>query len=239
MTTLQQRYQEEHPWGEDDLARAANEHDDTHGGIIAEASLETRSDTAIEDMMRTADSGSHAGHQMADFEDAIAEEDEDLLAESQPKGASPSLAEGASSLLSRLGGRARGKPGDRDGDGVPDEADTDDDDDGTPDVYDPDWQPETNKESTQDEVPDGTQYEQAQLRMEDLRSTLSDAPTVGSGVDGLEDLRRYEGTSLDPQKRNRGSRAVDEIDPRYRGGGQEAAPQTRGGRGFGQFRLGR
>ena len=82
MTTLQQRYEREHPWGEDDLRRAAGEHSETHGGVIAEASLETRVDTAGHDLMRAADDNDQGGGSV-DFQDALDEEDQDLLADSK------------------------------------------------------------------------------------------------------------------------------------------------------------
>ena len=260
MTTLQQRYEREHPWGEDDLARAAGEHQETHGGIIAEASLETRVDTAGHDLMRAADDNDRGGGSV-DFQDALSEEDEDLLADVQEQGSAPNSAESAGSLIGKLGDKIndltsrRSKPGDGDGDGVPDEVDTDDDDDGIPDNVDsdadgdgvadadtPPWrtdddgqhrsQPEEPAPLTPaNDPPPWNKYTDGQERMNGLRASLTETPGAG-GASGLEDLRGLQmerGVIASP-------RGADPIDPRYR---RQASDPPRRGRGLGQFRLGR
>ena len=227
------------------MARAAKSHDESHGGIIAEASMETRSESAIDEMMRGADSNDRAGGSV-DFDDALEEEDLDLLGDPQPT--ESNLAEGAGGLIAALGDKLgslrRGKPGDTDGDGVPDEVDTDDDDDGVPDSLDqdadgdgqPDPPQDSSVGSSEDSQQDGTP--RSRESMEDLRSSLADAPSNGA-ASGLEDLQQYKGQRIGgnqgAETRDRG-RAEQYIDPRYRDNGQEP---RRGGRGFGQFRIGR
>ena len=266
MATLQERYEREHPWGEDDLARAAGEHQETHGGVIAEASLETRSDTAADDMMRGAVVNDQAGGSVG-FEDALDEEDEDLLGDPQSQGSAPNAAEGAGFLIGKLGDKIndltsrRSKPGDSDGDGVPDEVDTDDDDDGIPDGQDSDADGDGQTDSDQasdpppwrtdddgqqgsqptepaavpdpvNDPPPWNQYTDSKERMNGLKASLTQTPGDG-GASGLDDLRGLQ--------MERGvvtsPRGADAIDPRYRRQANE--PPPRRGRGLGQFRLGR